>query len=187
MLFYLGLIVYISPLSLAVKQCPVNHYYDGLSEECEPCELRCNSPPATCTASCTKNMSESQGNNSRVLLVVLFVVFLGVFMAMSLILQYLRRKTCKIHSKPKVPCQEETGPTELQEALYIAGTETLAGAGQAIQEEQSEVTPNSSLPLPSTEEGRTMLVTTKTGQNYGSRMQSTDSGALYLWRSGFVP
>ncbi|XP_062381860.1 tumor necrosis factor receptor superfamily member 17 [Sardina pilchardus] len=184
MLFYLGLIVY-SPLSLAVTQCPLNHYYDGLSEDCEPCELRCNSPPATCTASCTENAwpgtSESQGINLRVLWVVI-LVFLGVLtLAMTLIL-YLRRKTGKTHSKPKVPCQEEVGPTELPEVF-----QTLAGTGQAIQEQQSEVTPNSSLPLPSTEEGRTMLVTTKTGQSYGSRMQSTDSGTLYQWRSGFVP
>lgn len=54
MLFYLGLIAYISPLTLADKQCAQNHYYDGLTEDCEPCKLRCSSPPAACTASCTR-------------------------------------------------------------------------------------------------------------------------------------
>lgn len=76
----------------------------------------------------------------------------------------------------------------MQEALDIQGMEeNLAGLGQIHQEEQSEVLPNSSLPLPSTEEGTTVLVTTKTGQSDCCRAQNTDNMALYLWRPGFVP
>lgn len=85
-----------------------------------------------------------------------------------------------------MPCQEEAGPTTvLQED--ISRMEILTEAGQADQVKRHEVTPNSSLPLPSTEEGKTMLVTTKTGQNYSFRTQNTDSGACSLWRSGLVP
>ncbi|XP_031417127.1 tumor necrosis factor receptor superfamily member 17 [Clupea harengus] len=196
MRFYLGLIVYITPLSLANQKCAPNQYYDGLTERCEPCMFRCSSPPSVCTAYCrpTKSeppdlseTSESPSYNLRVILVAL-LVFLGVFMVVSLILQFLRRRTCKSLSKTKVPCQEEAGPTVLQEALDIQGMEeNLAGLGQIHQEEQSEVLPNSSLPLPSTEEGTTVLVTTKTGQSDCCRAQNTDNMALYLWRPGFVP
>ncbi|KAL2078176.1 hypothetical protein ACEWY4_025861 [Coilia grayii] len=187
MLFYLVLIVYITPLFLADKQCASNQYYDTLSEECESCVLRCSSPPSVCTAFCTKpEPIESPGNNIRLVLVILFV-FLGVFVAVSLILQFLRRKTCKADSKHKVPCQEEAGPTVLQEALDIPGIgSNLVEICQAHQEGQSEVTPNSSLPLPSTEEGTTVLVTTKTGQSYSCRAQNTDHTAVYLPRSEFV-
>ncbi|XP_063076976.1 tumor necrosis factor receptor superfamily member 17 [Engraulis encrasicolus] len=203
MLSYLGLLVlvlvHITPLSLADAPCPSNQYYDSLSEECESCVLRCGSPPSVCTAFCAEPeaIESSSGSSIRVVLVILFV-FLGVAMtlAMTLILQFLRRKTCKTDPNHRVPCQEERGPTVLQEEEALDIPEGTGGAladfSQAHHEGQSGVTPNSSLPLPSTEEGTTVLVTTKTGQSYNSCRWTQNTGnnnrAHNLFTSsGFVP
>lgn len=45
---------------------------------------------------------------------------------------------------------------------------------------------NTSLPLPSTEEGTTMLVTTKTVQTYNCKAQYTEDVTLGVWRTEIV-
>lgn len=45
---------------------------------------------------------------------------------------------------------------------------------------------NTSLPLPSTEEGSTMLVTTKTVQTYNCRTRYTEDVTLGIWRTEIV-
>lgn len=50
MTFHLWLLLFMTPL--AVAKCGSNNYYDGLSEDCQPCSVRCNSPPAICVTYC---------------------------------------------------------------------------------------------------------------------------------------
>uniref|UniRef100_A0A8C1J638 BCMA TALL-1 binding domain-containing protein n=1 Tax=Cyprinus carpio TaxID=7962 RepID=A0A8C1J638_CYPCA len=135
----------------AEGKCAKNYYYDGLLEECQPCSIRCNSPPNICKTFCT---SIEKNQNIRLILIVFFV-FLGAFTALTIILRVIRRKTCL---DPKTSDSERgLNVTEQSEDTDEATTDLPDGLNQHHY--------NSNLPLPSTEEGTTILVTTKTVQH----------------------
>lgn len=50
MFFHLWLLLYMTPI--AVAKCANNYYYDGLIEDCQPCSIRCKSPPSICVTYC---------------------------------------------------------------------------------------------------------------------------------------
>uniref|UniRef100_A0A672PXJ0 Tumor necrosis factor receptor superfamily member 17-like n=1 Tax=Sinocyclocheilus grahami TaxID=75366 RepID=A0A672PXJ0_SINGR len=118
-------------------KCAKNYYYDGLLEECQHCSIRCNSPPNICKTFCT---SIEKNQNIRLILIVFFV-FLGAFTALTIILRVIRRKTLTLIQSEDTDEATTDFPDGLNQHHY-----------------------NSSLPLPSTEEGTTILVTTKTVQ-----------------------
>lgn len=73
-----------------------------------------------------------------------------------------------------------------EQTMVIMGQNSMtSGAGTMIlQEGTYSQTPdcNSSLPVPSTDEGTTILVTTKTVQIFNHTEENTEG----LWRSGFA-
>ncbi|XP_026133444.1 tumor necrosis factor receptor superfamily member 17 [Carassius auratus] len=149
----------------AEGKCAKNYYYDGLLEECQHCSIRCNSPPIICKTFCT-SMPENeveQNQNIRLILIVFFA-FLGAFTALTIILRVIRRKTCKpiinkvIGQEKKTGSERGSNVTEQSEDTDEATTDLPDGLNQHHY--------NSNLPLPSTEEGTTLLVTTKTVQAY---------------------
>ncbi|XP_043108952.1 tumor necrosis factor receptor superfamily member 17 isoform X2 [Puntigrus tetrazona] len=125
----------------AEGKCAKNYYYDGLLEECQHCSIRCNSPPITCKKFCT-----------------------STFTVLTIILQVIRRKSCKpimnkvIGQEHKNDSERGSNATEQSEDTDEATTYLPEGLNQDHY--------NSNLPLPSTEEGTTLLVTTKTVQAY---------------------
>ncbi|KAJ7984730.1 hypothetical protein DPEC_G00357790 [Dallia pectoralis] len=156
-------------------ECATGYYYDGLVEECKQCFLRCSSPPRKCTSYCTKP-SESKSLepfNLRLTLVLVFVT-LSAVTTLLLLLQVLRKKTCRLFSLDKVlqlrgpECPGTKRPSNdiPGEATVMMRQENMTSGGEAMVflEDTYNKTPdcNSSLPVPSTEEGTTTLVTTKT-------------------------
>uniref|UniRef100_A0A672PXI8 Tumor necrosis factor receptor superfamily member 17-like n=1 Tax=Sinocyclocheilus grahami TaxID=75366 RepID=A0A672PXI8_SINGR len=136
MLFFI-LLLYI--IIYAEGKCAKNYYYDGLLEECQHCSIRCNSPPNICKTFCTSTL--------------------------TIILRVIRRKTCKPIINKVIGQEQKTSDsergsnvTEQSEDTDEATTDFPDGLNQHHY--------NSSLPLPSTEEGTTILVTTKTVQAY---------------------
>ncbi|XP_026770500.1 tumor necrosis factor receptor superfamily member 17 isoform X1 [Pangasianodon hypophthalmus] len=181
MTFHLWLLLYMTPVALA--KCGVNSYYDGLIEDCQPCSIRCKSPPSICVTYCkstTSSANEAGANrNIRVILIVLFV-FLGAFITLTLI-QVVRRKACRPVIKAKAQ-QQETSESD-------GGSETTEKSDDGspdMEDGTCKTHCNTSLPLPSTEEGTTMLVTTKTVQTYNCRTQYTEDVTLGVWRTEMV-
>ncbi|XP_028975713.2 tumor necrosis factor receptor superfamily member 17 [Esox lucius] len=162
-------------------QCGPGYYYDGLVEECKECFLRCSSPPSICTAYCTKS-SESKGLepfNIRLTLVLLFVFLSAFTTLLLLLLQMLRKKTCRLFPTSKVlrlqgtecPGTEALSNDIPEQTVVIMGQEDMV-----FLEATYNKTPdcNSSLPVPSTEEGTTILVTTKTVQIFNQTDENTE-------------
>uniref|UniRef100_A0A8C2EHG9 Tumor necrosis factor receptor superfamily member 17-like n=1 Tax=Cyprinus carpio TaxID=7962 RepID=A0A8C2EHG9_CYPCA len=150
----------------AEGKCAKNYYYDGLLEECQPCSIRCNSPPNICKTFCTSiPENEVEKNQNIRLILIVFFVFLGAFTALTIILRVIRRKTCKPIMNKVIGLDQRTSDserglnvTEQSEDTDEATTDLPDGLNQHHY--------NSNLPLPSTEEGTTILVTTKTVQAY---------------------
>ncbi|XP_043108951.1 tumor necrosis factor receptor superfamily member 17 isoform X1 [Puntigrus tetrazona] len=149
----------------AEGKCAKNYYYDGLLEECQHCSIRCNSPPITCKKFCTSiPENEVEKNQNIRLILIVFFVFLGAFTVLTIILQVIRRKSCKpimnkvIGQEHKNDSERGSNATEQSEDTDEATTYLPEGLNQDHY--------NSNLPLPSTEEGTTLLVTTKTVQAY---------------------
>ncbi|XP_055032030.1 uncharacterized protein [Misgurnus anguillicaudatus] len=168
MILYVWLLFYI--VSHAEAKCAKHFYYDGLLEECQHCASRCNSPPSICTTYCT-SIPENEVEKSQNIHFILIIVFsfLGAFMALTIILRVIRRKTCKPIVIKKVLGQEQkTSVSERSSAV----TDQSEDADEATTDQRSpnerlnQHHYNSNLPLPSTEEGTTLLVTTKTVQAY---------------------
>ncbi|XP_018976540.1 tumor necrosis factor receptor superfamily member 17-like [Cyprinus carpio] len=149
----------------AEGKCAKNYYYDGLLEECQHCSIRCNSPPIICKIFCTSiPENEVEKNQNIRLILIVFFAFLGAFTALTIILRVIRRKTCKpimnkvIGQEQKTDSERGSNVTEQSEDTDEASTDFPDGLNQHHY--------NSNLPLPSTEEGTTLLVTTKTVQAY---------------------
>ncbi|XP_026993321.1 tumor necrosis factor receptor superfamily member 17 isoform X2 [Tachysurus fulvidraco] len=181
MTFHLWLLLFMTPS--AVAKCGSNNYYDGLSEDCQPCSVRCNSPPAICVTYCKSTASSANeggaNRNIRVIIIVLFV-FLGAFITLTLI-QVVRRKACRPFNKAKAQQQETSESDGGSEA-----TEKSDDGSADVEDATCKTYCKTSLPLPSTEEGTTMLVTTKTVQTYNCRTQYTEDVALGLWKAEIV-
>ncbi|XP_056111395.1 tumor necrosis factor receptor superfamily member 17 [Rhinichthys klamathensis goyatoka] len=150
----------------AEGKCAKNSYYDGLLEECQHCSIRCNSPPNICKTFCTSiPVNEVENNQNIRFILIVFFVFLGAFTALTIILRVIRRKTCKPIIMKAIGQEQKTSDsergsdvTEQSEDTNEATTDLPDGLNQHHY--------NSNLPLPSTEEGTTLLVTAKTVQAY---------------------
>ncbi|XP_026079094.1 tumor necrosis factor receptor superfamily member 17 [Carassius auratus] len=150
----------------AEGKCAKNYYYDGLLEECQPCSIRCNSPPNICKRFCTSipENEVEKNQNIRVILIVFFV-FLGAFTALTIILRVICRKTCKPIMKKVIGQDQKTSDSE-RGSNVTEQSEDLDEATTYLPDGLNRHHYNSNLPLPSTEEGTTILVTTKTVQAY---------------------
>ncbi|KAL0983960.1 hypothetical protein UPYG_G00135240 [Umbra pygmaea] len=161
---------------MSEEECGPGQYYDGLVEECKHCHLRCNSPPRICTTYCIKSSESTSPEplNIRLILVWLFVL-LCAFTTLLLLLQVLRKKSCRLFPMNKVfqlndgcPGTERLADDVPEKTMVIMGQESTMSRAEDVVflEATYSQTPdcNSSLPVPSTEEGTTILVTTKTVQ-----------------------
>lgn len=75
---------------------------------------------------------------------------------------------------------------QLQETESDGGSEATEKTDDGPIDTESDTCKthcNTSLPLPSTEEGTTMLVTTKTVQTYNCRTHYTEDVTLGVWRT----
>ncbi|KAI4904315.1 hypothetical protein NFI96_015175 [Prochilodus magdalenae] len=188
MILYLWLLHYI--ITVAESKCANNYYYDGLLEDCRHCSIRCNSPPTICTTYCrSTSLSDSEAGenkNVRIILIVLFIFF-GTCTALTVILQVIRRKTCKhipfATAQDQDSSESERGSDTTEQSEDADGS---AADGLTDIEKGSPTHYNSSLPLPSTEEGTTVLVTTKTVQTYNYSSHYTQGVTLGVWRTGTV-
>ncbi|XP_050979697.1 tumor necrosis factor receptor superfamily member 17 isoform X2 [Labeo rohita] len=126
----------------AEGKCAKNYYYDGLLEECQHCSIRCNSPPDICKTFCT-----------------------STFTALTIILRVIRRKTCKPIMKKVIGQEQKTSDSE-RGSNVTEQSEDMDETTTDLSDRLNQDHYNSSLPLPSTEEGTTLLVTTKTVQAY---------------------
>ncbi|XP_056627139.1 tumor necrosis factor receptor superfamily member 17 [Triplophysa dalaica] len=162
MILYAWLLLYI--IFQAEGKCPKNYYYDGLLEECQPCSIRCNSPPTICRTYCTSIPAKEPEKTQNIhFILTIFFVFLGAFMVLTIILGVIRKKTCKLIDIKKVIGREQK--TSVSERSLDA-TDKSTPYQISSDDGLSQHHYNSNLPLPSTEEGTTLLVTTKTVQSY---------------------
>ncbi|XP_066520603.1 tumor necrosis factor receptor superfamily member 17 [Hoplias malabaricus] len=172
------------------SKCAKNYYYDGLLENCQHCSIRCNSPPTICNKYCkitsTLHIDAGEDQNVQTILIVLFV-FLGACTTLTAILRVIRRKTCKHHilvkAQEQVPSESERD-SDTSEQYEDVDKSAAASETADVEEGMTLTHYNSHLPLPSTEEGATMLVTTKTVQTYNCSTHCTQGVTLGLWRSG---
>ncbi|XP_048869827.1 tumor necrosis factor receptor superfamily member 17 [Brienomyrus brachyistius] len=157
---------------MAKSKCAKNSYYDGLLEKCKPCYLRCSSsPPISCTEYCTKPSDSPVPENNNVWVIVLVFLLLNAFTTMILIVQVLRKKKCRQVSLKTGFNQDQvedfSGKVLDAEKQIEIKNDGCVTTGYSVQKEKkNDSNYNSSLPLPSTEEGTTILVTTKTTQAY---------------------
>ncbi|XP_050979696.1 tumor necrosis factor receptor superfamily member 17 isoform X1 [Labeo rohita] len=150
----------------AEGKCAKNYYYDGLLEECQHCSIRCNSPPDICKTFCTSiPENEVEKNQNIRLILIVFFVFLGAFTALTIILRVIRRKTCKPIMKKVIGQEQKTSDSE-RGSNVTEQSEDMDETTTDLSDRLNQDHYNSSLPLPSTEEGTTLLVTTKTVQAY---------------------
>ncbi|KAA0725268.1 hypothetical protein E1301_Tti005980 [Triplophysa tibetana] len=158
MILYAWLLLYI--IFHAEGKCPKNDYYDELLEECQPCSMRCISPPNICTTYCTSiPKKESEQTQNIHFILTIFFVFLGAFMVLNIILRVIRKKTCKpIDIKKVIGKEQKTSVTERSLDVTDKSTPDQISSDDGLSQHHF----NSNLPLPSTEEGTTLLVTTKT-------------------------
>ncbi|KAJ8363867.1 hypothetical protein SKAU_G00126980 [Synaphobranchus kaupii] len=159
-----------------------------------PCYLRCSKPPISCTASCIKpavssnSSSSSVSENNNVWLILVFLLLCAVTTLM-LVIQVLRKRHCQPFLKKKGRHQEQVEDSGSERDLE-ASKETDVAHDRTMVSEESEqkysgTLYNSSLPLPSTEEGTTILVTTKTAQTYNYSYCTQDE-TLDVCRSVYV-
>ncbi|KAK2876547.1 hypothetical protein Q8A67_020643 [Cirrhinus molitorella] len=150
----------------AEGKCAKNYYYDGLLEECQHCSTRCNSPPDICKTFCTSiPENEVEKNQNIRLILIVFFVFLGAFTALTIILRVIRRKTCKPIMKKVVGQEQKTSDSE-RGSNVTEQSEDTDEATTDLSDGFNQHHYNSNLPVPSTEEGTTLLVTAKTVQAY---------------------
>ncbi|XP_076854710.1 tumor necrosis factor receptor superfamily member 17 [Brachyhypopomus gauderio] len=167
MILCLGFVLYVTPV--IESKCAQDFYYDGLLESCQHCSLRCNSPPTVCATYCRISSSSgdegAQNHSVRIILIVLSLTFVTCIV-LTLILQVIRQKACKImliakasQDKETCACERSSKSTEQSDAADV-------GDSGSLDIEGAMCLYNSTLPLPSTEEGATVLVTTKTVQTF---------------------
>ncbi|KAI2658523.1 Tumor necrosis factor receptor superfamily member 17 [Labeo rohita] len=109
--------------------------------------------------------NEVEKNQNIRLILIVFFVFLGAFTALTIILRVIRRKTCKPIMKKVIGQEQKTSDSE-RGSNVTEQSEDMDETTTDLSDRLNQDHYNSSLPLPSTEEGTTLLVTTKTVQAY---------------------
>ncbi|XP_043379174.1 tumor necrosis factor receptor superfamily member 17 [Chelonia mydas] len=163
------------------QHCFKNEYFDSLLQSCIPCHLRCSSkPPFSCQSYCNESTTGQIKVSDGILWIGLGIGVILTFTVFILMVLFKRR-----HPKQS---KEELKNTESAMELNVilkADIETSVNAdiiGDSLQSEASltyseEECPcgdcglvklqtgfDTSFPLPATEEGATVLVTTKTSE-----------------------
>ncbi|NXI95911.1 TNR17 factor, partial [Psophia crepitans] len=155
-------------LLILMAHCPKNEYFDNLLLSCKPCHLRCSStPPPSCENYC--------GTDSSGVLWIclgLVILMLTLFTLMVLFkrkhLKQLKEKLkntdssvelnniLKAHPESSVNTEEMRHSFQSETLMYSVEECTCSDCG-LVKQPGCET----SFPLPATEEGATVLVTTK--------------------------
>ncbi|NXH21268.1 TNR17 factor, partial [Bucco capensis] len=154
-----------------MAQCPKNEYFDNLLLSCTPCHLRCSSaPPISCENYCDKS-TDSSG-------VLWICLGLGVILMLTLFTLMILFKW-KHQKQLKQKLKNTESSVELDNVLKAdtESRENIEGIRHSLQREtmysveectcsdcglvKPQTGCETSFPLPATEEGATVLVTTK--------------------------
>ncbi|NXX40813.1 TNR17 factor, partial [Tricholaema leucomelas] len=155
-----------------MAHCPKNEYFDHLLISCKPCHLRCSStPPPSCENYCNKS-TDSVG----VLWICLGlggILMLTLFTLMVLFkwkhVRHLKEKLkntdssvelnniLKVNTGSSVNIEGIRHSFQSETLTYSVEECTCSDCGLVKPQTDCEI----SLPLPATEEGATVLVTTK--------------------------
>ncbi|KAJ8284006.1 hypothetical protein COCON_G00028560 [Conger conger] len=176
---------------MARSKCTQNNFYDGLLEKCMPCQLRCSNPPISCTTYCMRPAVKPNSNSSSVpennnLWLILLFSLLCAFTTLTLLIQMLRKRNCQPFLRKKGRHQKQGEDSEHDRDLEESKEMDVAHDRTMVSEESEPKyndTYNSSLPLPSTEEGTTILVTTKTARTCNHTHFCTQDRTLDVCRS----
>ncbi|KAM6350799.1 tumor necrosis factor receptor superfamily member 17 isoform 2-T3 [Alca torda] len=160
-----------------MAHCPKNEYFDNLLLSCKPCHLRCSStPPPSCENYCDKST-----DSSGVLWICLGLGAILMLALFTLMVLFKRKHLKQLKEKLK-----NTGSSVELNNILKANTESSVNAEGIRHSLHSEtlmysveectcsdcglVKPQTgcetSFPLPATEEGATVLVTTKSFDYY---------------------
>ncbi|XP_026861887.1 tumor necrosis factor receptor superfamily member 17 [Electrophorus electricus] len=162
MILCLWFLLYVTPVF--ESKCAQGYYYDGLLDDCQHCSRRCNSPPTVCATYCrpsTLSGSEAaQSNKFRIILIILLLT--SVTCIMLTLIQVIRQKACRVmllaKAQDRKMCANDKSSISTEQSDDADGPDS----GSLDMEGMCHALYNSNLPLPSTEEGTTVLVTTKT-------------------------
>uniref|UniRef100_A0A8C8R583 TNF receptor superfamily member 17 n=1 Tax=Pelusios castaneus TaxID=367368 RepID=A0A8C8R583_9SAUR len=155
---------------LMAQHCFKNEYFDNLLQSCKPCRLRCSSkPPFPCQSYC----DESQVSHGIVWISLGIGVILTFIMFILMVLfKRIKPKQSKeelkntgtknmIHSDIETNVSTDiTGDSLQSEASLMYSVEECTCVDCGLVTLQTGF--DTSFPLPATEEGATVLVTTKT-------------------------
>ncbi|XP_030067944.1 tumor necrosis factor receptor superfamily member 17 [Microcaecilia unicolor] len=192
------------------RQCPVNEYFDMLLQICQSCHVRCpRSPPRLCHNYCNNNVVNpvkvTEKDKDGVLWICLgTVLFLTVTVfILTVLLKKLHPRTSKDEFwqtetglAPNV-CKADTKNTVnndvddhlLPATEHIGKTAVMCEAD--MEENNHEIcsspklqpSPDTQFPLPATEEGATVLVTTKTSDYCNYRPGVLGDTFVEIWKS----
>ncbi|KFV39259.1 Tumor necrosis factor receptor superfamily member 17, partial [Tyto alba] len=151
-----------------MAHCPKNEYFDNLLLSCKPCHLRCSStPPPSCENYCDK---------SGVLWICLGLGVILMLTLFTLMILFKRKHLTQLKEKLK-NTDSSVEPNNILKA-YTESSVNTEGIRYSIQSEtlmysveectcsdcgliKPQIGCETSFPLPATEEGATVLVTTK--------------------------
>uniref|UniRef100_G3SL17 Tumor necrosis factor receptor superfamily member 17 n=1 Tax=Loxodonta africana TaxID=9785 RepID=G3SL17_LOXAF len=165
------------------RQCFQNEYFDGLLYACKPCHLRCsNTPPLSCQRYCNASMTNSAKGANVILWTCLglcLIVSLAVFVLMFLV-KKMSGELLKDKSKNTGWFDDDSSKDVANVDLENSkpGVERVLprGLGYTIEEctcedcvkSKPKVDSDHFFPLPTMEEGATILVTTETTDHSNS-------------------
>ncbi|XP_025044652.1 tumor necrosis factor receptor superfamily member 17 [Pelodiscus sinensis] len=160
------------------QHCFKNEYFDSLLQSCIPCHLRCSSkPPFSCQSYCNESPVQV---SDRIIWIGLGIGVILTFTVFILMVLFKRKR-------PKLSKEELKNAESVVELNVIlkADTENSVNTdiiGDSLESETSlmysveectcvdcgfvklQTGLDTSFPLPATEEGATVLVTTKTSE-----------------------
>uniref|UniRef100_A0A8C0GUV0 TNF receptor superfamily member 17 n=1 Tax=Chelonoidis abingdonii TaxID=106734 RepID=A0A8C0GUV0_CHEAB len=157
------------------QHCFRNEYFDSLLQSCIPCQLRCSSkPPFSCQSYCNESTTGQVKVSDGILWIGLGIGVILTFAVFILMVLFKMR-----HPKQSKEELKNTGTNMLADIETSVNTDII---GDSLQSEASlmyseeectcgdcglvklQTGFDTSFPLPATEEGATVLVTTKTSE-----------------------
>ncbi|NXP55929.1 TNR17 factor, partial [Heliornis fulica] len=154
-----------------MAHCPKNEYFDNLLRSCTPCHLRCSStPPPSCESYCDKS-TDSSG-------VLWICLGLGVILMLTLFTLMVFKWKHLQQLKEKLKSTDSSGEVDNILEAHTEGSVSTEGTRHSLESEtlmysveectcsdcglvEPRTGCETSFPLPATEEGATVLVTTK--------------------------
>ncbi|XP_028670439.2 tumor necrosis factor receptor superfamily member 17-like [Erpetoichthys calabaricus] len=195
------------------RRCSGDEYFDSLLSACRSCSLRCSGvPPTVCRAHCTTVNGNSvepklpEKEEVHVMWIIIGVILFltAVVLSFTVSIQFLQRKKSRLLLTEKSePGREQSAETGNADTRYAEATMETGCCDEKFDEENvsavNEVTvaPREEqmdrtlqyprcLPLPATEEGATILVTTKTAQLCSHDAYEGGVKVQGVWRAFFT-